>query len=75
MSTAPETLFAQHFNEESRPLDYYLQKMDGYQAAKKALAMQPDDITAEMKKSNMRGRGGAGFPTGMKWGIYPQNFG
>jgi NADH-quinone oxidoreductase subunit F len=67
-----ETLFIQHFNEESRPLAYYLAKMDGYQAAKKALAMQPDDITAEMKKSNMRGRGGAGFPTGMKWGFIPK---
>jgi NADH-quinone oxidoreductase subunit F len=72
MSSAPETLFAQHFNEEARPLSYYLQKMNGYQAAKKALAMQPDDITAEMKKSNMRGRGGAGFPTGMKWGFIPK---
>jgi NADH-quinone oxidoreductase subunit F len=67
-----ETLFIQHFNEESRPLSYYLAKMDGYKAAKKALAMQPDDITAEMKKSNMRGRGGAGFPTGMKWGFIPK---
>jgi NADH-quinone oxidoreductase subunit F len=72
MSATPETLFAQHFNEEARPLSYYLQKMNGYQAAKKALAMQPDDITAEMKKSNMRGRGGAGFPTGMKWGFIPK---
>ena len=39
----------------------------GYAAAEKALKMQPDDITEEVKKSGLRGRGGAGFPTGMKW--------
>ncbi len=67
-----ETLYKQHFNEEARPLAYYLAKMDGYTAAKKALAMQPDDIVNEVKKSNLRGRGGAGFPTGMKWGFIPK---
>jgi NADH-quinone oxidoreductase subunit F len=67
-----ETLFIQHFNEASRPLDYYLSKMNGHVASKKALGMPPDDIIAEMKKSNMRGRGGAGFPTGMKWGFIPK---
>ena len=67
-----ETLYIQHFNDESRPLSYYLAKMEGYTAAKKALAMQPDDIINEVKKSNLRGRGGAGFPTGMKWGFIPK---
>lgn len=44
----------------------------GYQAARKALtAMGPEEITAEVKNSNLRGRGGAGFPTGMKWGFVP----
>ncbi len=66
------TLYIQHFNEESRPLDYYLSKMNGYVAAKKALSMQQDDIINEVKKSNLRGRGGAGFPTGMKWGFIPK---
>jgi len=69
---ASETLYIQHFNEEARPLAYYLAKMNGYTAVKKALAMQPDDITNEVKKSNLRGRGGAGFPTGMKWGFIPK---
>jgi NADH-quinone oxidoreductase subunit F len=67
-----ETLFIQHFNDESVPLDYYLEKMDGYKAARKALAMAPDDVINEVKKSNLRGRGGAGFPTGTKWGFIPK---
>ncbi len=39
----------------------------GYEALKKALAMSPAEIIAEVKESGLRGRGGAGFPAGMKW--------
>lgn len=39
----------------------------GYRSVEKALKMQPADIVEEVKKSGLRGRGGAGFPTGMKW--------
>ncbi|CAN5486988.1 NADH-quinone oxidoreductase subunit NuoF [soil metagenome] len=52
-------------------LENYLQ-LDGYAGLKKALAMQPDEIIAVVKESNLRGRGGAGFPTGMKWQFIPQ---
>src|SRR3954462_15496332 len=39
----------------------------GYQSVEKALKMSPNDIVEEVKKSGLRGRGGAGFPTGLKW--------
>ncbi|WP_340540843.1 NADH-quinone oxidoreductase subunit NuoF [Nocardioides sp. GXZ039] len=45
----------------------------GYQAVRKALAMDPDDIITAVKDSGLRGRGGAGFPTGMKWSFIPQD--
>lgn len=51
-------------------IDCYL-KDGGYEMLKKALGMEPKDITEEVKKSGLRGRGGAGFPTGVKWGFIP----
>ena len=42
-------------------------KHGGYRSVEKALKMTPDEIVEEVKKSGLRGRGGAGFPTGMKW--------
>ncbi len=45
--------------------------LEGYAALKKAAAMQPTDVQAEVKASNLRGRGGAGFPTGVKWSLIP----
>src|SRR5690554_6005748 len=44
----------------------------GYQALRKALGMEKDTIVDEVKKSNLRGRGGAGFPTGLKWSFLPR---
>src|SRR5215475_12060519 len=45
----------------------------GYRALSKALEMGPAWVMEEVKKSNLRGRGGAGFFTGMKWGFVPKN--
>ena len=45
---------------------------DGYAGLRAALGMAPDEVTQLVKDSELRGRGGAGFPTGMKWGFIPQ---
>jgi NADH-quinone oxidoreductase subunit F len=47
----------------------------GYRALPKALAMPPDQVIQTLKDSALRGRGGAGFPTGVKWGFIPQGDG
>jgi NADH-quinone oxidoreductase subunit F len=58
---------------DSHKLKVYEQH-DGYKALEKALKeMTPEQVMDEMKKSGLRGRGGAGFPTGMKWGFVPKD--
>lgn len=60
-------LLLEHAHVEG--IRYYeaYRKNGGYRSVEKALKMTPDEIVEEVKKSGLRGRGGAGFPTGMKW--------
>ncbi len=58
--------------KDSHTLAFY-KSVGGYAALDQALAMTPDAVIDEVKKSNLRGRGGAGFPTGMKWSFMPKN--
>src|SRR3989442_2581584 len=61
------------FNPQARSIAFYL-KNDGYQAARKAITqMTPQTVIDEVTKSNLRGLGGAGFPTGKKWSFIPQD--
>jgi len=55
-------------------IDNY-EALDGYAGLRKALGMQPDELIALVKDATLRGRGGAGFPGGMKWQFIPQNDG
>jgi NADH-quinone oxidoreductase subunit F len=66
-------LLARFGYEDSHKLDVYRQH-GGYEGLKKALdTFKPDDVIAEVKKSSLRGRGGAGFPTGLKWSFVPKD--
>ena len=57
----------------SSSIDVY-RRHGGYEALRKVLtSMSPDDVIGEVKKSALRGRGGAGFPTGMKWSFVPKD--
>ena len=74
MAEFEPVLTARWGDEDAVSIDGYL-RAGGYQGLKRALAMDPDSVIEEVKRSGLRGRGGAGFPTGTKWSFIPQNTG
>ena len=67
-----EKIFTRNFHlKDSHTLEVY-RETGGYTAVAKAFGMEPAAITEEVKKSNLRGLGGAGFPTGTKWSFIPK---
>ncbi len=72
MSDFPR-IITQNFDiENAWDINVYIQR-GGYQALQKALKMKPEEIVEEVKKACLRGRGGAGFPAGVKWGFIPKD--
>ena len=68
-----ETILTTHFAADAyRRIDTY-REFGGYDALRKALSMTPEGIIDEVKKANLRGRGRAGFPAGVKWGFLPKD--
>ena len=66
-------LLTEHYHRDKyRVLEGYKER-GGYQTLKKALKKKPSEIVDEVKESGLRGRGGAGFPTGVKWSFLPNN--
>ncbi|MGI8328447.1 NADH-quinone oxidoreductase subunit NuoF [Actinomadura scrupuli] len=71
MTTLTPILTRNWDQPDSFTLEAY-ERNGGYRALRKALGMTPDDLIASVKDSGLRGRGGAGFPTGMKWSFIPK---
>ncbi len=68
-----ELVLTTHFgNDQYRHVDTYV-RLGGYEALRKAFSMTKEQIVEEVKKANLRGRGGAGFPAGVKWGFLPKD--
>jgi NADH-quinone oxidoreductase subunit F len=70
VTEAPKILTTRFDRADGHTLDGYL-ATGGYEAMRKALAMSPADVVAEVKAASLQGRGGAGFPAGIKWGFLP----
>ena len=72
MSEQPQLLYKHRHVPGINTIDVWCQH-GGYENFKKALAMEPDAVIEEVKVSGLRGRGGAGFPTHIKWNAVPKN--
>jgi len=66
-------LLTEHYHRDNYKTLVGYQDRGGYETFKKALNQTPDQIVSEVKESGLRGRGGAGFPTGIKWSFLPNN--
>src|SRR5229473_2418573 len=64
-------VISKRFGQSATNIERYLE-LDGYKAVQKALSVDADAIINEVKNSGLRGRGGAGFSTGMKWSFVPK---
>jgi len=70
-----DKIVTKNFNEADAYRLTRYEKLGGYVALRKALKMKPAEITQLVKDSGLRGRGGAGFPAGVKWGFIPKDSG
>ena len=70
MNAYPQVLFKNRRPGETVLLSEY-EKAGGYQGLRIALKMSPEEVSTQVKNSGLRGRGGAGFPTGIKWSFFP----
>ncbi len=73
MSVQVEKVITRNWGQPGQNTLAGYKQRGGYQQLRKALEMAPETVTAEVKKSNLRGRGGAGFPTGLKWSFVPKD--
>ncbi|HYI61061.1 MAG TPA: NADH-quinone oxidoreductase subunit NuoF [Acidimicrobiales bacterium] len=70
VTDAPKIITSRLVHDDSHTLDRY-QATGGYQGLRAALAKRPDEVVGEVKTASLLGRGGAGFPAGVKWGFCP----
>jgi len=66
-------MLSEHYADDAYSTLAGYKAKNGYEMLEKALKMEPSEIIAQVKASGLRGRGGAGFPTGVKWGFLPDN--